>query len=127
MGWRRRSSSACLLGGLQFEPTRGEMQMSVCATSDHPATFFGVIDQNAGRSNPKTGLDWFNFFWEAYSRSPKDKLIEFMANDPDVERLKAMTQEDLAVEYCTRSANSILQCQMSEVGTTSASKRHESH
>lgn len=74
----------------------------------HPKTFFGVIDKNAGRSSPKTGLDWFDFLWETYSRSTKEKLIELMGHALDVERLKEMTREDLADEYCARMASAMM-------------------
>jgi len=79
------------------------------AHAQHPSTFFGVIDRNAGRLGLRTSLDLFNFLWETYSKSPREKLIEFMEHAPDFERLKEMTQEDLATEYCTRMANSIMQ------------------
>ena len=85
-------------------------------------TFFGVIDHNAGRSSPRTGLDWFNFFWESYSRSSKEKLIEFMEHAPDIERLKAMAQEDLATEYCTRMANSIMRREAADVDAVASAK-----
>lgn len=84
------------------------------AHAQHPTTFFGVIDRNAGRSHPKTGLDWFDFFWETYSSSKKEKLIELMGHAPDVERLNAMTQEDLATEYCARMANAMMKPQTEE-------------
>ncbi|WP_081504811.1 YecA family protein [Pseudomonas sp. GM78] len=82
------------------------------AHAQHPKTFFGVIDKNAGRPRPKTGLDWFDFFWETYSSSTKEKLIELMDHAPDVERLKQMTQEDLAYEYCAQMANAMIKPQM---------------
>lgn len=41
------------------------------AHAQHPTTFFGVIDRNAGRSPRKTDLDWFDFFWEAFSGPQK--------------------------------------------------------
>lgn len=79
------------------------------AFAQHPATFFGIIDRNAGRSRAKSALDWFNLLWETYSLTSKEKLIEFMQCSPDIARLKEMTQEGLATEYCTRMANSIMQ------------------
>lgn len=85
------------------------------AHAQHPKTFFGVIDRNAGRSCPKTGLDWFDFFWETYSNSTKEQLIEFMDHAPDIERLKEMTQEDLADEYCARMANAKMKPQMGKM------------
>jgi hypothetical protein len=83
----------------------------VQAYAQHPATFFGVIDRNAGRPMVRTALDFFNFLWETYSHSPKEKLLELMAQAPDIERLKRMPQEELATEYCTRTAGSIMQNQ----------------
>jgi len=82
------------------------------AHAQHPKTFFGVIDRNAGRSSPKTDLDWFDFLWETYSSSTKEKLIELMDHAPDIERLKEMTQEDLADEYCVRMAGAMVEAHM---------------
>jgi hypothetical protein len=88
---------------VQIPLTDEELQ----AHAQHPATFFGFIDRNAGRSSPNTALDWFNFFWETYSHSSREKLIEFMRHAPDIDRLKKMNQADLATEYCTLMANAI--------------------
>jgi hypothetical protein len=81
------------------------------AYAQHPTTFFGVIDRNAGRPMAKTALDWFNFLWEAYALSSKEKLLEFMKQAPDIELLKRMSQDELATEYCTRMAVSMMQQQ----------------
>ena len=89
----------------RFELTREELK----AYSQHPATFFGVIDHNAGRPSPKTPLDWFDFFWESYAHCPKEKLIELMAAWPEVERFTKMTQQALATEYCISLAAQVLQ------------------
>lgn len=78
------------------------------AYAQHPETFFGAIDRNAGRSGAKTGLDWFDFFWETYSTTTKEILIKLMENSHDVERLREMTQEDLADEYCARMASAMM-------------------
>ena len=92
---------------VQIPLTEEELQ----AYAQHPATFFGVIDRNAGRPMVKTAIDWFNFLWETYSLSSKEKLLEFMAQAPDIERLERMSQEELATEYCTRMAGSMMQDQ----------------
>jgi hypothetical protein len=81
------------------------------AYAQHPATFFGVIDRNAGRPMVRTALDFFNFLWEVYSHSSKETLLELMAQSPDIELLKHMSQKDLATEYCTRMAGSMMQHQ----------------
>jgi hypothetical protein len=95
---------------VQIPLTDEELQ----AYAQHPATFFGTIDRNAGRPMAKTALDWFNFLWEIYSRSPKEKLLEFMAQAQDIERLKRMSQAELATEYCTRMAGSMMQREEAE-------------
>lgn len=92
---------------VDFPLTDEELQ----AYAQHPATFFGVIDRNAGRPTVRTALDWFNFLWETYSLSSKETLLEFMAQAPDIELLKRMSQMDLATEYCTRMASSMMQQQ----------------
>lgn len=92
---------------VQIPLTDEELQ----AYAQHPATFFGVIDRNAGRPMANTALDWFNFFWETYSLSSKEELLEFMAQAPDIERLKLLSQGELATETCTRMAGSMMQHQ----------------
>lgn len=78
------------------------------AYTQHPKTFFGVIDRNAARSVPKTEMDWFNFLWESYSSTSRDRLIELLKGVPDIERLKVLDQEALATEYCARMAGVML-------------------
>jgi len=98
---------------VQIALTDEELQ----AHDQHPATFFGVIDRNAGRSSPKTALDWFNFFWETYSHSSREMLIGFMRHAPDIERLNEMSQEGLATEYCTRMVHSIMRPETANAGS----------
>lgn len=79
------------------------------AYAQHPETFFGMIDHNATRPTARTALDCFNFFWESCSNTPKDKLLELMVQDQDIERLKQMSQEEVATEYCARMAERMMQ------------------
>jgi hypothetical protein len=97
---------------VQIPLTDEELQ----AHAQHPTTFFGVIDRNAGRSRRNTGLDWFDFFWESYSGSSKEKLIELMKHAPDIDRLKGLTQDELAIEYCTWMANSMMEDRAESAG-----------
>lgn len=107
---------------VQIPLTDAELQ----AYAQHPATFFGAIDRNAGRPMVKTAIDWFNFLWETYSHSSKEKLLEFMAQAPDIERLKRMSQEELATEYCTRLAGSMMQHKNATSRVAHASERPSS-
>jgi hypothetical protein len=53
---------------------------------------------------PKDLLDWYDFFYGSYRNTPKDKLLEFMKDASDIERLNALSQEELAKTYCERLA-----------------------
>jgi hypothetical protein len=68
-----------------------------------PETFFGVKQQHPSRSID-TPLDLFDFFFESYSQSSRDKLLEFMADAPDFERLEQLGRTQLAEEYSARLA-----------------------
>ena len=63
-----------------------------------PDTFFGVISQGARTFN--TPLEAFDFCYEAYSKSSKEKLLEFMVGWPDPGRLQSLSQAELAKTYC---------------------------
>lgn len=103
---------------VQIPLTDEELQ----AYAQHPATFFGVIDRNAGRPITKTAFDWFNFLWETYSLSSKERLLELMAQAPDIELLERMSQEEIATEYCTRMAGSMMQHQEAAASAARASE-----
>lgn len=105
---------------VQIPLTDEELQ----AYAQHPSTFFGVIDRNAGRPMARTALDLFNFLWETHSKCTKEKLLEFMAQAPDIEQLKYKSQEELATEYCTRMAGSMMQRQEAAACATRASDSH---
>jgi hypothetical protein len=67
-----------------------------------PETFFGIVKDIAHKiSEP---LDAFDFFWQSYSDTPKEKLVEFTSNWPDATTLHQLDQHRLAQIYCTRYA-----------------------
>lgn len=78
-------------------------EQEVAAYRKYPETFFGTVDSNAGRKCENI-FDWYDFFFESYGRTPKEKLLEFMKDARDIEALKTLSQEDLAVTYCERLA-----------------------
>lgn len=78
----------------------------------HPSTFFGVVDRNAGRKPLETALDCFNFLWESAKDTPKGKLLEFMKGARDIKELSGLVQVDLATIYCVRMAE-MMMCDMS--------------
>jgi hypothetical protein len=76
------------------------------AYNSYPETFFGEIDHNAKRVC-KDLVDLYDFFYETYRRTPKEKLIDFMNSASDIELLKSLPQEELAKIYCERLAYNV--------------------
>jgi hypothetical protein len=93
-----------------YQLATGEYVNAVCPISDtelaaylhYPETFFGEVRQPTRHA--KTLVDWCDFFYESYKSTPRDKLLERMAGMPDIERLRTLTQEDLAIIVCERWA-----------------------
>jgi len=73
----------------------------------HPDTFFGVIHPQG--KNTDEPYDLFEWMLDSYSKTPKERLLEFMNNRKDIEQLKLLTQEELAIIYCEGCVYSILQ------------------
>ncbi|MEE5137993.1 SEC-C domain-containing protein [Pseudomonas alliivorans] len=90
--------------GLRFFSGIPLTEAELEAYEQHPSTFFGVTDHNAGRKPLKTSIDYFDFFWEGYSCTPKERLLEFMKYFPSIEELTVLSQYDLATRYCARMA-----------------------
>lgn len=67
-----------------------------------PDTFFDVYVEQGRRI--ETALEFFDFFHETYRETPKEKLIEWMANAPDIRELVKLTQEELSEVFCERMA-----------------------
>ena len=64
----------------------------------HPDTFFGVKKDKP--KEPQNPFEWFEFFFETYRHSTKEKLLEFMASAKEIDNLKSLPQEELAMIYC---------------------------
>jgi len=68
----------------------------------YPDTFFGVYKTQGRKA--ETPLELFDFFYETYQKTPKEKLLEFLKDHPDFEKLQGESQEELAIIYCERMA-----------------------
>jgi len=64
----------------------------------YPDTFFGVHKKQSQIA--KDPLDLFDFFYNSYKNTPKEKLLEFLKVHPLLEELKNETQQELAITYC---------------------------
>ncbi len=72
----------------------------------YPDTFFGVPRQQGRKTeNP---LELYDFFYESYKKSPREKLLEFMKDRSDIEELKKLNDEELLVTCCEGWVYSIL-------------------
>lgn len=74
------------------------------AYKQHPSTFFGIVDRNAGRKPLKTAMDHFDFMWGSAKDTPKKLLLEWMRTAPNIDELAKLSQQDLATQYCVRMA-----------------------
>jgi hypothetical protein len=70
-----------------------------------PGTFFGVVREHS--KSVKTPLDAYDFFFETYAKSSREKLLEFMAGSADIERLRTIPQRELAQEYAAGMATAM--------------------
>lgn len=66
----------------------------------HPDTYFGVIHPAGKQINDP--FEFFEWILNTYKNTPKEKLIEFMKDAPDINELEHLSQDDLALEYCER-------------------------
>jgi hypothetical protein len=93
--------------GLNTEDGRGFLiraalsDAELAAWKRHPDTFFGEVSRNR---ESKTVLDLYDFFMESYTKTPKAKLLEFLAGAKDIDHLSTLDQPALASVYCERLA-----------------------
>jgi hypothetical protein len=67
----------------------------ISAYQRSPSTFFGVIENVTRRADNL--LDLAEFIFETYQHASKEKLLEFLSRHPDIDRLRDLSQRDLAI------------------------------
>jgi len=72
--------------------------MELTAYKRHPETFFGVHLKQAKKA--RDPLDLFDFFYENYKNCPREKLLGFLKNRPDSEKLKDLDNHELLIKCC---------------------------
>jgi hypothetical protein len=72
----------------------------------YPDTFLGVYRKQGKKV--ESPLELFDFFFESYRNTPKERLLEFMKEYPDFENLKNESQKELAITYCERAVYSAM-------------------
>jgi hypothetical protein len=50
----------------------------------------------------------YDWFYYSYGRTPKETLLELIRDDVDIERLRQLSQRELAEFYCQRLVYSAL-------------------
>lgn len=72
------------------------------AYKSHPETFFGRVEQQAGNiDNP---IDMFEWFLDVYKDTPRNKILEWLNNAPDIKELRKLQDEELRLIYAERCA-----------------------
>jgi hypothetical protein len=72
--------------GLHVHCTNTLTDDEVHAYRLHPQTFFGVVKDNVNRE-AKTVIELFDFMFETYQHTSKEKLLEFLAGMPNYQQL----------------------------------------
>lgn len=91
-----------------YETSEGRHIMATSPMTDaelaawkrYPDTFFGEV-RHVG-SKAENWLELCEFFYESYKDTSRDKLLEWMKEAVDIENLRVLSQEDLAIVYCER-------------------------
>ena len=107
----QQKQAACIFvdaGGMRFMGYIPLTDAELEAYKQHPSTFFGVLDPNAGRKSLSTPMDYFNFLWESAKDTPREALLEWLGESADIGELAALSQQDLATHYCVRMARVML-------------------
>jgi len=82
-------------------------EAEMAAFRAHPDTFFGrVVKQTRNVEDP---MDLFYFLLEAYSETPREKMLEFLEGSPDFEELQKLPVGELRLVYAERGTLSAMQ------------------
>ena len=95
--------------GLSFDQGGSEIctwplsDLEIAAWKSNPDTFFGRIV----KVNPviKDILGAYDFLYDSYKHTSKERLLELMANAQDISALASLSQDELASIYSERSAH----------------------
>jgi hypothetical protein len=92
--------------GMRFEDGREVMctvplsPEELSAWRQHPDTFFGIVGQRHTHAN--SPLEMYDFWLQAFKQTSRERLLEVMANSPDIEDLAKLDQPQLASIYAER-------------------------
>ena len=85
-----------------FDLTNAEL----AAWKRHPETFFGEF--HPYHPPVQRPMDLYEFMLQGYAQSTKEKLLESMADQVDIESLRQLSQAELVKQYALRMTDSML-------------------
>ena len=101
--------------GIQLED--GRAIIATCPLTDEELTayrknkdtFFGMYTPH--HEKLRDPIDYFDFFYESYRHTSKERLLELLHGHSDLERLSHESQEEIAITYCEGLVYSIMKQQ----------------
>jgi hypothetical protein len=88
--------------GIHFVVDSPMTDTEIAVYKRNPETFFGVV-QNVGQRANSAG-ELAEFFYATYKDTPKETLLEFLKQHPLIERLRGLSQRELAIFVCAQWA-----------------------
>jgi len=107
VAWEKCLGSYRLEDGRIILATCPMTEDELVAYRKYPDTFFGVYKQQGRKA--ETPLDLFDFFYDCYKETPKEKLLELMDKYPDLDQLRNHDHEELVITFCERHVYSAMQ------------------
>lgn len=80
--------------------------VELAAYRQHPETFFGVhLRVGKQARNP---LDLFEFLYDNYKNTPRQRLLEFLKSAPDFDELAKLPDDELLLVFCDRHVGAVV-------------------
>ncbi len=90
------------LDGIHFVVDSPMTDAEIAVYKRSPDTFFGVVQSVTQRANSAAELA--EFFYASYKDTPKETLLKFVKGHPLTDRLRGLSQRDLAIFICEQWA-----------------------
>ena len=78
----------------------------MAAWRKHPDTVFGEVEQRSTKA--KDPLELYDFFHSVYRQTPRERLLDLLAEAPDIAELGQLDQPALASIYAERCVNAVM-------------------
>jgi hypothetical protein len=90
------------IDGVHFIVDSPMTDAEIAVYKRNPETFFGVVQNVGQRANSAAELA--DFFYATYKDTPKETLLEFLKQHPLIEKLRGLSQRELAIFICEQWA-----------------------